>query len=269
MDSPFSVFSSCFPSTQITPEPAVTLSSSGLKPAVSSLISRLSSVSLTLSSCASFRLILENPKSSSNLDRAKSLLKKLEIFILSFMDDSILSLCCLNCSWAWVKKFFCVFWMSSQLSWKKGSSKKESLRFIGTIEVVFFDFSDPRVEDAEEPEKEDFLSIDDFFSIEDFLSIEPVEIFLSVDPEDNFLSLSMDPAEDFLSTLMFSSAALMFLCSTAIFLASFLISWIFFSLGTVMTRTPSWLRLLSTFSLCLPSTHSSSPLMLTLISSAL
>merc|ERR1719205_30019 len=157
MDSPFSVFSSCFPSTQITPEPAVTLSSSGLKPAVSSLISRLSSVSL--------RLILENPKSllnlkksksSSNLDRAKSLSKKLEIFILSFMDDSILSLCCLNCSWAWVKKFFCVFWMSSQLSWKKGSSKKESLRFIGTIDVVFFDFSDPMVEDEEEPEKEDF-----------------------------------------------------------------------------------------------------------------
>merc|ERR1712176_1351215 len=59
MDSPFSDFSSCFPSTQITPEPAVTLSSSGLKPAVSSLISRLSSVSLTLSSCASLRLILE------------------------------------------------------------------------------------------------------------------------------------------------------------------------------------------------------------------
>merc|ERR1712227_427222 len=220
MDSPFSVFSSCFPSTQITPEPAVTLSSSGLKPAVSSLISRLSSVSLMLSSCASLRLILENPKSllnlkksksSSNLDRAKSLSKKLEIFILSFMDDSILSLCCLNCSWAWVKKFFCVFWMSSQLSWKKGSSKKESLRFMGTIEVVFFDFSDPRVEDAEEPEKEDFLS-----------------------------------------TLMFSAAALVFLCSTAIFLASFLISWIFFSLGTVMTRTPSWLRLLSTFSLMAP-----------------
>merc|ERR1711868_323247 len=241
MDSPFSVFSSCFPSTQITPEPAVTLSSSGLKPAVSSLISRLSSVSLMLSSCASLRLILENPKSllnlkksksSSNLDRAKSLSKKLEIFILSFMDDSILSLCCLNCSWAWVKKFFCVFWMSSQLSWKKGSSKKESLRFMGTIEVVFFDFSDPRVEDAEEPEKEDFLSIDDFFSMED--------------------SLSMDPAEDFLSILMFSAAALVFLCSTAIFLASFLISWIFFSLGTVMTRTPSWLRLLSTFSLMAP-----------------
>merc|ERR1711988_57416 len=60
MDSPFSVFSSCFPSTQITPEPAVTHSSSGLKPAVSSLISRLSSVSLTLSSCASLRLILED-----------------------------------------------------------------------------------------------------------------------------------------------------------------------------------------------------------------
>merc|ERR1711902_482213 len=226
MDSPFSVFSSCLPSTQITPEPAVTLSSSGLKPAVSSLISRLSSVSLMLSSCASLRLILENPKSllnlkksksSSNLDRAKSLSKKFEIFILSFMDDSILSLCCLNCSWAWVKKFFCVFWMSSQLSWKKGSSKKESLRFMGTIEVVFFDFSDPRVEDEEEPEKEDFLSIDDFFS-----------------------------------TLMFSAAALVFLCSTAIFLASFLISWIFFSLGTVMTRTPSWLRLLSTFSLMAP-----------------
>merc|ERR1711902_350399 len=175
MDSPFSVFSSYFPSTQITPEPAVTLSSSGLKPAVSSLISRLSSVSLTLSSCASLRLILENPESLS---------KKLEIFILSFMDDSILSLCCLNCSWAWVKKFFCVFWMSSQLSWKKGSSKKESLRFIGTIEVVFFDFSDPRVEDEEEPEKEDFLSIDDFFSMEDFLSIDPVEIFLSAGPED-------------------------------------------------------------------------------------
>merc|ERR1712172_224861 len=259
MDSPFSVFSSCFPSTQITPEPAVTLSSSGLKPAVSSLISRLSSVSLTLSSCASLRLILENPKSllnlkksksSSNLDRAKSLSKKLEIFMLSLMDDSILSLCCLNCSWAWVKKFFCVFWMSSQLSWKKGSSKNESLRFIGTIEVVFFDFSDPRVEDEEDPEKDDFLSIDDFFSIEDFLSIEPVEIFLSDDPEDNFLSLSMDPAEIFLSTLMFS--ALVFLCSTAIFLASFLISWIFFSLGTVMTRTPSWLRLLSTFSLMAP-----------------
>merc|ERR1712227_1124452 len=232
MDSPFSVFSSCFPSTQITPEPAVTLSSSGLKPAVSSLISRLSSVSLMLSSCASLRLILENPKSllnlkksksSSNLDRAKSLSKKLEIFILSFMDDSILSLCCLNCSWAWVKKFFCVFWMSSQLSWKKGPSKKESLRFIGTIEVVFFDFSDPRVKDEEEPEKEDFLSIDDFFSMEDFLSI-----------------------------LMFSAAVLVFLCSTAIFLASFLISWIFFSLGTVMTRTPSWLRLLSTFSLMAP-----------------
>merc|ERR1719445_2870006 len=37
MDSPFSDFSSCFPSTQITPEPAVTLSSSGLKPAVSKL----------------------------------------------------------------------------------------------------------------------------------------------------------------------------------------------------------------------------------------
>merc|ERR1712078_242479 len=249
MDSPFSVFSSCFPSTQITPEPAVTLSSSGLKPAVSSLISRLSSVSLTLSSCASLRLILENPKSllnlkksksSSNLDRAKSLLKKFEVFILSFMDDSILSLCCLNCSWAWVKKFFCVFWMSSQLSWKKGSSKKESLRFIGTIEVVFFDFSDPRVEDEEEPEKEDFLSID------------PVEIFLSAEPEDSFLSLSMDPAEDFLSTLMFSAAVLVFLCSTAIFLASFLISWIFFSLGMVMTRTPSWLRLLSTFSLMAP-----------------
>merc|ERR1712027_8991 len=208
MDSPFSVFSSCFPSTQITPEPAVTLSSSGLKPAVSSLISRLSSVSLTLSSCASLRLILENPKSllnlkksksSSNLDRAKSLSKKLEIFILSFMDDSILSLCCLNYSWAWVKKFFCVFWMSSQLSWKKGSSKKESLRFRGTIAVVFFDFSDPRV-DEEEPEKEDFLSIDDFFSMEDFLSIDPVEIFLSAEPEDSFLSLSMDPAEDFLST---------------------------------------------------------------------
>merc|ERR1712152_19876 len=226
MDSPFSVFSSCFPSTQITPEPAVTLSSSGLKPAVSSLISRLSSVSLTLSSCASLRLILENPKSllnlkksksSSNLDRAKSLLKKLEIFILSFMDDSILSLCCLNCSWAWVKKFFCVFWMSSQLSWKKGSSKKESLRFIGTIEVVFFDFSDPRVEDEEEPEKEDFLSIDDF-SMEDFLSIDPVEIFLSAEPEDSFLSLSMDPDEDFLSTLMFSAAVLVFLCPTAIFL---------------------------------------------------
>merc|ERR1712172_252667 len=261
MDSPFSVFSSCFPSTQITPEPAVTLSSSGLKPAVSSLISRLSSVSLTLSSCASLRLILENPKSllnlkksksSSNLDRAKSLLKKLEIFILSFMDDSILSLCCLNCSWAWVKKFFCVFWMSSQLSWKKGSSKKESLRFIGTIEVVFFDFSDPRVEDEEEPEKEDFLSIEDFFSID------PVEIFLSAEPEDSFLSLSMDPAEDFLSTLMFSAAALVFLCSTAIFLASFLISWIFFSLGTVMTRTPSWLRLLSTFSLMAPWAGSSS-----------
>merc|ERR1719323_307985 len=242
MDSPFSVFSSCFPSTQITPEPAVTLSSSGLKPAVSSLISRLSSVSLTLSSCASLRLILENPK---------SLLKKLEIFILSFMDDSILSLCCLNCSWAWVKKFFCVFWMSSQLSWKKGSSKKESLRFIGTIEVIFFDFSDPRVEDEEEPEKEDFLSIDDF-SMEDFLSIDPVEIFLSAEPEDSFLSLSMDPAEDFLSTFMFSAAALVFLCSTAIFLASFLISWIFFSLGMVMTRTPSWLRLLSTFSLMAP-----------------
>merc|ERR1711868_294004 len=249
MDSPFSVFSSCFPSTQITPEPAVTLSSSGLKPAVSSLISRLSSVSLMLSSCASLRLILENPKSllnlkksksSSNLYRAKSLSKKLEIFILSFMDDSILSLCCLNCSWAWVKKFFCVFWMSSQLSWKKGSSKKESLRFMGTIEVVFFDFSDPRVEDAEEPEMEDFLSID------------PVEIFLSAEPEDSFLSLSMDPAEDFLSILMFSAAALVFLCSTAIFLASFLISWIFFSLGTVMTRTPSWLRLLSTFSLMAP-----------------
>merc|ERR1719225_937160 len=232
MDSPFSDFSSCLPSTQITPEPAVTLSSSGLKPTVSSLISRLSSVSLTLSSCASLRLILENrksllnlkkSKSSSNLDRAKSLSKKLEIFILSLMDDSILSLCCLNCSWAWVKKFFCVFWMSSQLSWKKGSSKKESLRFMGTIEVVFFDFSDPMVEDEEEPEKEDFLSIDDFFSIEDFLS-----------------------------TLMFSAAALVFLCSTAIFLASFLISWIFFSLGTVMTRTPSWLRLLSTFSLMAP-----------------
>merc|ERR1719245_376134 len=232
MDSPFSVFSSCFPSTQITPEPAVTLSSSGLKPAVSSLISRLSSVSLTLSSCASLRLILEKPKSllnlkksklSSNLERAKSLSKKLEIFILSFMDDSILSLCCLNCSWAWVKKFFCVFWMSSQLSWKKGSSKKESLRFMGTIEVVFFDFSDPRVEDEEEPEKEDFLSIDDF-SMEDLLSIDPVEIFLSAEPEDSFLSLSMDPAEDFLSTLMFSAAALVFLCSTAIFLASFLIS---------------------------------------------
>merc|ERR1711884_899603 len=260
MDSPFSVFSSCFPSTQITPEPAGTLSSSGLKPAVSSLISRLSSVSLTLSSCASLRLILENPKSllnlkksksSSNLERAKSLSKKLEIFILSFMDDSILSLCCLNCSWAWVKKFFWVFWMSSQLSWKKGSSKKESLRFIGTIEVVFFDFSDPRVEDEEEPEKEDFLSIDDFF-FQDFLSIDPVEIFLSAEPEDSFLSLSMDPAEDFLSTLMFSAAALVFLCSTAIFLASFLISWIFFSLGTVMTRTPSWLRLLSTFSLMAP-----------------
>merc|ERR1712172_247541 len=256
MDSPFSVFSSCFPSTQTTPEPAVTLSSSGLKPAVSSLISRLSSVSLTLSSCASLRLILENPrsllnlkksKSSSNFDRARSLSKKLEIFMLSLMDDSILSLCCLNCSWACVKKFFWVFWMSSQLSWKKGSSKNESLRFIGTIEVVFFDFSDPRVEDEEDPEMDDFLSIDDFFSIEDFLSIEPVEIFLSDDPEDNFLSLSMDPAEDFLSTLMFS--ALVFLCSTAIFLASFLISWIFFSLGTVMTRTPSWLRLLSTFSL--------------------
>merc|ERR1711885_12302 len=243
MDSPFSDFSSCLPSTQITPEPAVTLSSSGLKPAVSSLISRLSSVSLTLSSCASLRLILENPK---------SLLKKFEIFILSLMDDSILSLCCLNCSWAWVKKFFCVFWMSSQLSWKKGSSKKESLRFIGTIDVVFFDFSDPRVEDEEEPEKEDFLSIDDFFSMEDFLSIDPVEIFLSAEPEDSFLSLSMDPAEDFLSTLMFSAAALVFLCSTAIFLASFLISWIFFSLGTVMTRTPSWLRLLSTFSLMAP-----------------
>merc|ERR1711988_624782 len=248
MDSPFSVFSSCFPSTQITPEPAVTLSSSGLKPAVSSLISRLSSVSLTLSSCASLRLILENPKSllnlkksksSSNLDRAKSLSKKLEIFILSFMDDSILSLCC-------------VFWMSSQLSWKKGSSKKESLRFRGTIEVVFFDFSDPRVEDEEEPEKEDFLSIDDFFSMEDFLSIDPVEIFLSAEPEDSFLSLSMDPAEDFLSTLMFSTPVLVFLCSTAIFLASFLISWIFFSLGMVMTRTPSWLRLLSTFSLMAP-----------------
>merc|ERR1711884_384481 len=261
MDSPFSVFSSCFPSTQITPEPAVTLSSSGLKPAVSSLISRLSSVSLTLSSSASLRLILENPKSllnlkksksSSNLDRAKSLSKKFEIFILSLMDDSILSLCCLNCSWAWVKKFFCVFWMSSQLSWKKGSSKKESLRFIGTIEVVFFDFSDPRVEDAEEPEKEDFLSIDDFFSMEDFLSIDPVEIFLSAEPEDSFLSVSMDPAKDFLSTFMFSAAALVFLCSTAIFLASFLISWIFFSLGTVMTRTPSWLRLLSTFSLMAP-----------------
>merc|ERR1712227_317668 len=255
MDSPFSVFSSCFPSTQITPEPAVTLSSSGLKPAVSSLISRLSSVSLMLSSCASLRLILENPKSllnlkksksSSNLDRAKSLSKKLEIFILSFMDDSILSLCCLNCSWAWVKKFFCVFWMSSQLSWKKGPSKKESLRFIGNIEVVFFDFSDPRVKDEEEPEKEDFLSIDDFFSME------PVEIFLSVDPEDNFRSLSMYPAEDFLSILMFSAAVLVFLCSTAIFLASFLISWIFFSLGTVMTKTPSWLRLLSTFSLMAP-----------------
>merc|ERR1712152_128893 len=249
MDSPFSDFSSCFPSTQITPEPAVTLSSSGLKPAVSSLISRLSSVSLMLSSCASLRLILENPKSllnlkksksSSNLDRAKSLSKKFEIFILSFMDDSILSLCCLNCSWAWVKKFFCVFWMSIQLSWKKGSSKKESLRFIGTIEVVFFDFSDPRVEDEEETEKEDFLSID------------PVEIFLSAEPEDSFLSLSMDPAEDFLSTLMFSAAVLVFLCSSAIFLASFLISWIFFSLGTVMTRTPSWLRLLSTFSLMAP-----------------
>merc|ERR1719232_463238 len=258
MDSPFSVFSSCFPSTQMTPEPAVTLSSSGLKPAVSSLISRLSSVSLTLSSCASLRLILENPKSllnlkksksSSNLDRAKSLSKKLEIFILSFMDDSILSLCCLNCSWAWVKKFFWVFWMSSQLSWKKGSSKKESLRFIGTMEVVFLDFSDLRVE--EEPEKEDFLSIDDLFSMEDFLSIEPVEIFLSVEPEDNFLSLSMEPAEDFLSTLMFSAAALVFLCSTAMFL-SFLISWIFVSLGTVMTSTPSWLRLLSTFSLMAP-----------------
>merc|ERR1711862_602112 len=255
MDSPFSDFSSCFPSTQITPEPAVTLSSSGLKPAVSSLISRLSSVSSTLSSCASLRLILENPKSllnlkksksSSNLERVKSLSKKLEIFILSFMDDSILSLCCLNCSWAWVKKFFCVFWMSSQLSWKKGSSKKESLRFIGTIEVVFFDFSDPRVEDAEEPEKEDFLSIDDF------LSMDPVEIFLSAEPEDSFLSVSMDPAKDFLSTFMFSAAALVFLCSTAIFLASFLISWIFFSLGTVMTRTPSWLRLLSTFSLMAP-----------------
>merc|ERR1719245_2098863 len=226
MDSPFSVFSSCFPSTQITPEPAVTLSSSGLKPAVSSLISRLSSVSLTLSSCASLRLILEKPKSllnlkksklSSNLDRAKSLSKKLDIFILSLMDDSILSLCCLNRSWAWVKKFFWVFWMSSQLSWKKGSSKKESLRFIGTIEVVFFDFSDPIVEDEEEPEKEDFLSIDDFFSIEDFLSIDPVEIFLSAEPEDSFLSLSMDVAEDFLSTLMFSVAALVFLCSTAIF----------------------------------------------------
>merc|ERR1719350_1474963 len=252
MDSPFSDFSSCLPSTQVTPEPAVTLSSSGLKPAVSSLISRLSSVSLTLSSCASLRLILENPKSllnlkksksSSNLDRAKSLSKKFEIFILS--------LCCLNCSWAWVKKFFCVFWMSSQLSWKKGSSKKESLRFIGTIEVVFFDFSDPRVEDEEEPEKEDFLSIDDFFSMEDFLSIEPVEIFLSAEPEDNFLSLSMEPTEDFLSTLMFSAAALVFLCSTAMFL-SFLISWIFFSLGTVMTSTPSWLRLLSTFSLMAP-----------------
>merc|ERR1719333_720355 len=242
MDSPFSVFSSCFPSTQITPEPAVTLSSSGLKPAVSSLISRLSSVSLMLSSCASLRLILE---------RAKSLSKKFEIFILSLMDDSILSLCCLNCSWAWVKKFFCVFWMSSQLSWKKGSSKKESLRFIGTIEVVFFDFSDPRVEDEEEPEKEDFLSIDDF-SMEDFLSIDPVEIFLSAEPEDSFLSLSIDPAEDFLSTLMFSAAVLVFLCSTAIFLASFLISWIFFSLGTVMTKTPSWLRLLSTFSLMAP-----------------
>merc|ERR1712029_470630 len=237
MDSPFSVFSSCFPSTQITPEPAV-----------------------ILSSCASLRLILENPKSllnlkksksSSNLDRAKSLLKKFEIFILSFMDDSILSLCCLNCSWAWVKKFFCVFWMSSQLSWKKGSSKKESLRFIGTIEVVFFDFSDPRVEDEEEPEKEDFLSIDDF-SMDDFLSIDPVEIFLSAEPEDSFLSVSMDPAKDFLSTFMFSAAALVFLCSTAIFLASFLISWIFFSLGTVMTRTPSWLRLLSTFSLMAP-----------------
>merc|ERR1711884_925548 len=252
MDSPFSDFSSCFPSTQITPEPAVTLSSSGLKPAVSSLISRLSSVSLMLSSCASLRLILENPKSllnlkksksSSNLDRAKSLSKKLDIFILSFMDDCILSLCCLNFSWAWVKKFFWVFWMSSQLSWKKGSSKKETLRFIGTIEVVFFDFSDPRVEDEEEPEKEDFLSIDDFFSM---------EVFLSAEPEDSFLSLSMDPAEDFLSTLMFSAAALVFLCSTAIFLASFLISWIFFSLGTVMTRTPSWLRLLSTFSLMAP-----------------
>merc|ERR1719493_220232 len=258
MDSPFSVFSSCFPSTQITPEPAVTLSSSGLKPAVSSLISRLSSVSLTLSSCASLRLILENPKSllnlkksksSSNLDRAKSLSKKLERFMLSLMDDSILSLCCLNCSWAWAKKFFWVFWMSSQLSWKKGSSKKDSLRFIGTIEVVFFDFSEPSVE---EPEKEDFLSIDDFFSIEDFLSIDPVEIFLSEaeDPEDIFLSLSTEPAEDFLSTLMFS-AAFVFFCSTAMFL-SFLISWIFFSLGTVMTRTPSWLRLLSTFSLMAP-----------------
>merc|ERR1712216_489364 len=61
MDSPFSVFSSCFPSTQITPEPAV-----------SSLISRLSSVSLTLSSCASLRLILENPKSLLNLKKSKS-----------------------------------------------------------------------------------------------------------------------------------------------------------------------------------------------------
>merc|ERR1711988_875734 len=75
MDSPFSVFSSCFPSTQITPEPAVTLSSSGLKPAVSSLISRLSSVSLTLSSCASLRLILENPKSLLNLKKIEVIIK--------------------------------------------------------------------------------------------------------------------------------------------------------------------------------------------------
>merc|ERR1711971_1219014 len=147
MDSPFSVFSSCFPSTQITPEPAVTLSSSGLKPAVSSLISRLSSVSLTLSSCASLRLILENPrsllnlkksKSSSNFDRARSLSKKLEIFMLSLMDDSILSLCCLNCSSNMFieelrKKLPLILSISSHADMKKGSCRKCSLRVMGTL----------------------------------------------------------------------------------------------------------------------------------------
>merc|ERR1712012_283642 len=128
--------------------------------------------------------------------------------------------------------------MSSQLSWKNGSSKKVFLRFMGTMEddcCVFL--SDPvedflstlifcpvflsRVEDCSffSLSKEDLLDVFISFSTDDFLSFS-MEVFLMEDSD-------------------LVSSVLDCLCSTGIFLLSSLISWIFFSCLPSMISSPS------------------------------
>merc|ERR1712213_221212 len=121
------------------------------------------------------------------------------------MRDSILCIC---------------FWNSS---WKNGSSKKESLRFIGTIDADFAFFS------LDVDEADDFLSRSTFCDALDEADVDEAE-------EDAFLSRSTF-CEVF-STSIF--------CDSLAPFSSLVISLNLFSFGRVTTKTPSWERLLTT-----------------------